>query len=162
MLVLQYPRRLTNSGVPISCLNECLCAACWAACSQDIILRVLFSNKSPRLFRTISCTYCQPMQCSTPSPCLVRFLGPGQKAHEPKPHELSQKRMSEEFRMSWVKNASVKKFARLYLTFATSWGQTNKLSSLIRVPNKSYRSKLLFDMLVVDLKRKLWAPETKV
>ena len=37
---------------------------------------------------------------NTPSPCLVRFLGPGQKAHEPKPHELSQKRMSEEFRMS--------------------------------------------------------------
>ena len=37
---------------------------------------------------------------NTPGPCLVRFLGPGQKAHEPKPHELSQKRMSEEFRSS--------------------------------------------------------------
>ena len=74
----------------------------------------------------------------TPGPCLVRFLGPGQKAHEPKPHELSQKRMSEEFRMSWVK-----KFARsFYLTLASSWGQINKLISLITAPNESYKSKL--------------------
>ena len=40
------------------------------------------------------------MLAYTPGPCLVRFLGPEQKAHEPKPHELSQKRMSEEFLMS--------------------------------------------------------------
>ena len=39
-------------------------------------------------------------ECGTPGPCLVRFLGPGQKAHEPKPHELSQKHMSQEFRIS--------------------------------------------------------------
>ena len=30
---------------PVSCLNECLCIACWAACSQDIMLRVLFSQQ---------------------------------------------------------------------------------------------------------------------
>ena len=35
--------RLTYSYAPVSCLNECLCVACWAACSQDIMLRVLFS-----------------------------------------------------------------------------------------------------------------------
>ena len=30
---------------------------------------------------------------NTPGPCLVRFLGPWENPHEPKPHELSQKRM---------------------------------------------------------------------
>ena len=36
---------LTYSYAPVSCLNECLCIACWAACSQDIMLRVLFSQQ---------------------------------------------------------------------------------------------------------------------
>ena len=35
----------TYSYVTTSCLNECLCVACWAACSQDIMLRVLFSQQ---------------------------------------------------------------------------------------------------------------------
>ena len=37
---------------------------------------------------------------NTPGPCLVRFLGPWENPHESKPHELSQKRMSEDFRIS--------------------------------------------------------------
>ena len=40
---LDWP--LTYSYAPVSCLNECLCIACWAACSQDIMLRVLFSQQ---------------------------------------------------------------------------------------------------------------------
>ena len=57
-------------------------------------------NNPMEIKRSVVFVITEEPKLSTPGPCLVRFLGPGQKAHEPKPHELSQKRMSEEFRMS--------------------------------------------------------------
>ena len=38
----------------------------------------------------------------TPGPCLVGFLGPWENLYEPKPHELSQKHMSSELRITQV------------------------------------------------------------
>ena len=48
------------------------------------------------------------------------------------------------------------------VTLRGCWGQTNSLSDLIRVSNESWISQLLYEMLIVVVRWKLWASQSDV